>query len=128
MGAIRTIERVLPVMVGAGSGHIIVLSSLADELVSAEAPSYSASKAGLSAYTEGLALAVRGRGVSITNVRFGFVDTKMAKGNKRPFMMSVDRAVDHILKCIEKKPIRYTRPLVMALLVKAVRLVTRFKM
>ena len=43
------------------------------------APSYSASKAGLSSWLGGLALALRPRGVHVTNVRLGFVDTKMAK-------------------------------------------------
>jgi hypothetical protein len=26
----------------------------------------------------------------------GFVDTKMAKGDVKPFMMSVEKAVDHL--------------------------------
>ena len=54
----------------------------------------------------------------MTNVRFGFVDTKMAKGDVKPFMMSVERAVDHILKCMEKKPARYTAPKIVIPLVK----------
>jgi len=87
MGAIKTIESVLPVLIQKKSGHIIVLSSLADEIISSDAPSYSASKGGLSSYVEGVALAVRKYGVSVTNVRFGFVDTKMAKGEKLPLMM-----------------------------------------
>jgi short-subunit dehydrogenase len=127
MGAVKTIEVVLPSMLQRGSGHVIVLSSLADQLVSRDAPSYAASKAALSSYTEGLALSVRDRGVFITNVRFGFVDTKMAKGGPMPFKMTVDRAVDHLLNCIEKRPIRYSRPRLMALLVRLVRFATWLK-
>ncbi len=128
MGAVKTIESVLPPMIKCGGGQIIVLSSLADEILSPEAPSYSASKAGLSSYVESLALAVREKGVAITNVRFGFVDTKMAKGDQKPFMMTVDRAVDYLIRCIEKRPIRFSRPRIMATLVRLARWAERLKM
>jgi len=52
-------QRALVVGVSRRDGHVIVLSSLADSLVSAEAPSYNASKAGLSSSVEGLGLALR---------------------------------------------------------------------
>lgn len=110
MGLVKTASCVIPMMVRRGEGHFIGLSSVADEMLSPEAPSYHASKAGFTNYLESLALALRPRGVYVTNVRFGFVDTKMAKGDKRPFMMSAERAAEHMLKCIEKKPGRYTAP------------------
>ncbi len=117
-GLIKTVSYVIPLMVGRGKGQFIGLSSVADEMLSAEAPSYHASKAGFSNYLEGLALAARPKGVYITNVRFGFVDTKMAKGDVKPFMMSVERATRHVLSCIEKKPVRYTAPRIAIPLVK----------
>ena len=109
-GMVRTAAAVIPQMVTRGHGHFIGISSLADELLSAEAPSYHASKAGFSNYLGGLALALKPKGVHVTNVRFGFVDTKMAKGDVKPFMMNVDKAVDHLETCISKKPVRYTAP------------------
>jgi len=118
LGMIKTAAVMIPHMVSKGCGHFIGLSSLADELLSKEAPSYHASKAGFSNYLEGLALAVKSRGVSVTNLRFGFVDTKMAKGDRKPFMMTVDRAVRHIFRCIEKRPIRYTAPRIVIPMVK----------
>jgi len=118
LGLIKTISCVIPLMVKMGGGHFIGLSSVADELISPEAPGYHASKAGFSNYLEGLALALRPKGVYVSNVRFGFVDTKMAKGDVKPFMMSVDRAAQHMLKCIEKRPIRYTAPRIVIPLVK----------
>jgi short-subunit dehydrogenase len=107
---VKTVSLVIAMMVKRGKGHFIGLSSVADELLSSEAPSYHASKAEFSNYLEGLALALRPKGVKVSNVRFGFVDTNMAKGEVRPFMMSVDRAARHLLTCIEKKPVRYTAP------------------
>ncbi len=118
LGMVKTVSYVIPLMVERGKGHFIGISSVADQMLSPEAPSYHASKAGFSNYLEGLALAVKPKGVHISNVRFGFVDTKMAKGHRKPFMIGVERATQHLLSCIEKKPIRYTAPWIVIPLVK----------
>ena len=124
-GMVRTATAVLPGMVEEGRGHFIGVSSMADELLSAEAPSYHASKAGFSNYLGGLALALKPKGVYVTNVRFGFVDTKMAKGDVKPFMMNVEKAVDHLESCIKKKPARFTAPKIMIPLLKFRKLMMR---
>jgi short-subunit dehydrogenase len=110
LGMVKTASLVIPEMVKRGKGHFIGLSSVADELLSGEAPSYHASKAAFTNYLESLSLVAKPKGVHVTNIRFGFVDTKMAKGEVKPFMISVERAVQHLLKCIEKQPVRYTAP------------------
>ena len=125
LGMIETAAHIIPLMIGRGSGHFIGLSSVADELLSPEAPSYHAAKAGFSTYLESLGLALKNTTVFVTNVRFGFVDTKMAKGDVRPFMMTVEQAVQHILTCIAKKPIRYTAPKIVIPLVKFRRWILR---
>ena len=56
MGMIRTVAGIVPGMVRRGRGHFMGVSSLADELLSAVAPSYHASKAGFSSYLGSLAL------------------------------------------------------------------------
>ncbi len=118
IGMVKTASCVLPEMVKKGRGHFIGLSSMADEMLSPEAPSYHASKAGFSNYLEGLALALRPRGVHVSNIRFGFVDTKMAKGDVKPFMMTVDRAAQHVVSCMQNKTARYTAPWIVTPLVK----------
>jgi len=128
IGMVKTVSCVIPMMVKRGKGHFIGLSSVADEMVSSEAPSYHASKAGLSHYLEGLALALKHTGVNITNMRYGFIDTKMAKGDVKPFMMTVEEATLHLLSCIEKKPIRYTAPKIVIPLVKFRRLMLGLKL
>src|SRR6185437_12608117 len=60
MAAAVTTEIVLSDMIRRDTGHFIGLSSVADVFTSADAPSYSASKAGLSRYWEGLSLALKG--------------------------------------------------------------------
>jgi short-subunit dehydrogenase len=64
----------------------------------------------VSSYLEALALAVRARGVHITNIRFGFVATKMARSEVTPFQISAERAAQLILRCLARRPIRYTYP------------------
>ena len=126
-GMVRTAAGVVPHMVRRGQGQFIGLSSLADELTSPEAISYCASKAGFSSYLRSLALALKPKGVFVTNIRFGFVDTKMAKSDIKPFMMSVEKAVDHVERCIAKKPARYSAPWIMIPLVKVVGLIVRLR-
>lgn len=125
VGAARTAEAVLPPMVRAGRGHFVALSSLADALVSPESPAYSASKAGMSSYFKGLAAALKPKGVHVTTVRFGFVDTKMAKGPVRPMMLSTDKAVDILMRCLRDRPRVTSRPRRLATIVGAVRVLQR---
>ncbi len=116
VGVATAAEVVLPRMIGAKHGHFIGLSSQADRWIDDSSPSYAASKAGMSSYLEGLALACKRHGVYVTNVRFGFVDTAMAKSDVKPFMITADRAAERVVKCIAKRPIRYTYPWRMAAL------------
>jgi NAD(P)-dependent dehydrogenase (short-subunit alcohol dehydrogenase family) len=120
VGAIETASVILPPMIAAGRGHFVGLSSIGDG-VSDTAPSYAASKAGLSSYLGGLTLALRSRGVHVTNVRFGVVDTKMAKYPVRPFMITAERAADVVVRCLDRplrrRPARVTYPWRMGALV-----------
>ncbi|MCZ7418858.1 MULTISPECIES: SDR family NAD(P)-dependent oxidoreductase [unclassified Micromonospora] len=125
MGAVRTAAVVVPTMLAAGDGHLIGISSLADRLVSGEAPGYAGSKAGLSSYLMGLSAALRRHGVHVTTVRFGFVDTKLAKGTFRPLMLPVDRAVEVLAHCVRNRPVRVSRPRRLALLTAALAPLTR---
>jgi short-subunit dehydrogenase len=119
---VATAQVVIPRLLRAGTGHFLGLSSQADALIDPHAPSYAASKAGLSSYLEGLALACRPRGVFVTNLRFGFVDTKMAKAPVRPFMVSPAQAAQRVRHCLRTRPMRDTFPKRMALLLWFVRL------
>lgn len=127
MAALWTAQVLIPAMLSRGSGHLVVLSSQADELVVPEVPSYAASKAALSAYFEGLGLNLRRRGIAVTNVRFGFVDTKMARAGFRPFMYSVDKAAAILERVLETRPVRITRPVRTAALVCLGRWLTRWR-
>jgi short-subunit dehydrogenase len=116
MAAVATAAIALPAMLAAKRGHLIVLSSLADVLVSSEYPSYSASKAAVSSYFSGLGEALRTSGVVVSHIRFGFVDTKMAKARLRPFMVSREVAAKVVLRTVAERRRRVSYPQRMALL------------
>ena len=127
-GMIRTVSIVIPEMEEKGAGHFVGLSSFADAMLSYDSPAYHASKSGFSAYLESMSLALEDTPVKITNVRFGFVNTKMAKGDVKPFMMPVEKAVDHLMKCIKKKPARYSAPKVVIPFIRLRRKMLNIKM
>ena len=121
LAAVATAAIVLPPMLAAGRGHLIVLSSLADVLVSDEFPSYNASKAALSSYFAGLAGALCARGVAVSHIRFGFVDTKMARARSKPFMITREAAANVVARTLRTRKRRVSFPLPMAVLVGALR-------
>lgn len=110
VGAARTLEVVLPVMIAAGRGHVIGLSSIADATPNPAAPGYAASKAGLTSYLLGMRAALRPHGVAVSTIRFGFVDTKMAKSPVKPMMITADRAVDVILRTLRTRAAVVSHP------------------
>ncbi|MEM7261169.1 MAG: SDR family oxidoreductase [Planctomycetota bacterium] len=104
------LEAILPSWVERGHGHFLGLSSLVDQLRIPDGASYCASKAGVSSYLECLGRRLRSRGVAVTNVRFGFVDTKMARSDHKPFMISVPSAVRVLERAIARRPLRVSAP------------------
>ena len=66
-------RRVLPAMLARGSGQIVVVGSILGDAVLPSLTVYSATKAALRAYTEGLRREVEGRGVHVTLVTPGAV-------------------------------------------------------
>ena len=86
-------------------GSLATISSIAAIRGNSWAPAYSASKAFQSNYFEGLAIkaARMKKDISVTCIEPGFVDTKMAKGDKKIWVISVEKAARRIIMVIEKK-------------------------
>lgn len=91
-----------------GHGHIVATSSIAANRGNSQAPAYSASKAFMSTYMEGLYIKSKKQNspIIITDIQPGFVRTKMAKGHGQFWVASVDEAVRQIVRGIEKKKSR----------------------
>jgi len=88
-----------------GHGHLVNISSIAGLIGNGEAPSYNATKAFQINYLEGLRLNAYKSGVDIhvTDVRPGFVDTDMAKGEGLFWVAPVEKAAQQIFTAIKRK-------------------------
>ena len=89
-----------------GFGHLVGISSIASLRGNRESPAYFASKAFQVNYLESLyfkAREIKGGKVHITDVRPGFVDTKMALGDGIFWMSSLDKASNQIYSAIKSK-------------------------
>ena len=88
-----------------GKGHLVGISSIAAIRGNGDAPSYSASKAFVSNYLQGLRLWAYAKGMPIivTEIQPGFVDTQMAKGDRLFWVASAAKAAEQIAKAILNK-------------------------
>lgn len=88
-----------------GHGHLVNISSIAGIRGNGLAPSYNATKAYQINYLEGLRLNTikSGNDITITDVRPGFVDTAMAKGNGLFWVAPVKKAAEQIVEAIKRK-------------------------
>ncbi len=87
-----------------GKGHLVGISSIAALRGSRTAPAYNASKAFISNYLEGLRQKVSRLNLPITvsDIKPGFVDTKMAQGEGLFWVASVQKAAKQIYTAIKK--------------------------
>jgi short-subunit dehydrogenase len=99
LAAIDTVHAVLPAMRRRRRGGIIFVASLAGFVPLADAPAYSASKAGLVSYALALRDATDGDGIRVVVACPGFVSTAMATLHRglRPGEVSADEAARRIL-------------------------------
>ncbi|MGV3529466.1 MAG: SDR family NAD(P)-dependent oxidoreductase [Flavisolibacter sp.] len=88
-----------------GEGQVAITSSVAALLGNSWAPAYSASKAFMSNYAEGLNIKAQRlkKNIVVTDLRPGFVNTRMAKEHKRFWSAEPAKAAHQMFKAIEKK-------------------------
>ena len=88
-----------------GYGHLVNISSIAGIRGNGIAPSYNSTKAYQINYLEGLRINVNhyGSSITITDVRPGFVDTEMAKGEGLFWVAPVQKAAKQIFEAIRQK-------------------------
>jgi len=118
---VHTLAGLLPSWLNGGRGHFIGLSSLADDFYNADAPSYTASKAGFSNYLVSMALKLKSQGIHVTNIRFGFVNTKLPKASWKPLMMTANQAAAHVIRCLTTKPMQLSIPKILGLALHGIR-------
>jgi NAD(P)-dependent dehydrogenase (short-subunit alcohol dehydrogenase family) len=93
------------------------MSSLAGYRGFPDAPAYSASKAAVKALAEAWRGELAARGIRVSAICPGFIETPMTARNKfpMPFLMTVERAADIIARGLARDRARISFPLLMAL-------------
>lgn len=88
-----------------GTGHLVGLSSISAIRGESDSPSYSASKAFVSNFLEGLRVKAfkENKEICVTDVQPGWVDTDMAKGEDVFWMASSEKAAEQIYSAIKSK-------------------------
>ncbi len=85
-------------------GHIVGISSIAGDRGRAAFPGYHTSKAALSTFLESLRNRLAKRGVTVTTIKPGFVDTVLLENAPKTFwVVSPDDAAQRIVAAIEKR-------------------------
>lgn len=102
-GFIEIVNHIYNYFLKQGYGQIAGISSIASVRGNSFAPAYSASKAFMSTYLEGLYIKGSKKNISITDIQPGFVKTKMAKGHGQFWVSSVEKASEQIYKAIKRK-------------------------
>jgi short-subunit dehydrogenase len=120
LGVVYAIEAVLPEMLQRGKGHLAAISSLASYLAMPGESAYCASKAAVNTYMDGLRIHLRGRGVHVTTVCPGFIETPMTAANDfdMPWLLKADVAANKIVNALESKKKVFNFPWQLTLLIK----------
>jgi NADP-dependent 3-hydroxy acid dehydrogenase YdfG len=121
LGAVNAVAAVLPQMIERGQGQIVAISSLAGIRGLPKSAAYSASKAGMTAFFESVRLDTLGKGIDVTIIQPGFIETPLTAGrtHNMPFLMKLDAAIPHFIKAIEKKKRFASFPMPLSTIVRA---------
>src|SRR5262249_15656211 len=123
LGVIYSFEAVLPEMLKRGGGHLAAVSSLAAYKGLPGESAYCASKAAGNRYLEGVRIQLRGKGIAVTTVCPGFVETPVTDVNnfKMPWLLEADEAARRIVRALRRRRKVYNFPWQMTLLMKLTR-------
>ncbi len=128
-GSILFCEQARSRLLARGGGTLCVFSSVAGDRGRKPVVLYGASKAGLSAYLEGLDHRYRAEGLVTVCVKPGFVHTGMTAGLRPPpFAGQPEAVARRVLRAIERgKPVVYA-PWIWGLVMAVIRRLPRFVM
>ena len=121
-GVANGVEPVLEHLIARGTGHVALVASVAGYRGLPNAAAYSASKAGLIAMAEALAMDLVDLGVRISVVNPGFVETEATSVNEfeMPMLLQADDAARRIAEGLAKPGFEIRFPWVFALFLRAV--------
>jgi short-subunit dehydrogenase len=91
-GAVSVLGHLAPLLEARGHGCVVALSSVAGDRGRLKNYVYGSAKAGLNAYLQGLRARLYRRGVSVTTIKPGFLDTAMSFGHPGMFLVASPEA------------------------------------
>jgi short-subunit dehydrogenase len=123
LGVVYSLEAVLPQMLERSRGHVAAISSLAAYKGLPGESGYTASKAAVNVFMDGLRIQLRSKGIRVTTICPGFVRTPMTEVNefKMPWLLNADQAARRIVRALRHKRKVYNFPWQMALFMKLAR-------
>jgi len=129
-GTMHIFEAALLFMLKKQSGQLVILSSASGLVGFPEAPAYCASKGALLNYGESLAIRLKSKGISVTTLAPGYVDTPLARKThphleKMPFVVAVEKTALIAKEAIENKKVRKVFPYPVAFIMVFLSLIPR---
>jgi NAD(P)-dependent dehydrogenase (short-subunit alcohol dehydrogenase family) len=105
LGVLNTVEPLIAPMMARRAGHLALVGSLAALRGLPSSPAYSAAKAAIHAYGEGMRPRLRRHGVALTIVAPGFVSTPLNRDIRapRPLQIGPERAAALIRRGLEQR-------------------------
>lgn len=100
VGALRVLEPLLPQLLRQGCGHLSLVASVAGYRGLPQALAYGPSKAAMQHLAEILFLELQPRGIGVSVINPGFVETPLTAQNRfrMPALISPEEAAEHILR------------------------------
>jgi len=96
LGLMYCTHAALPIMLGQEGGDIVNISSVAGRFARAGNAVYAATKFGVGAFSEGLRNEVTERGVRVTLIEPGFVDTELQGHNTGEVLETLEAMREHL--------------------------------
>lgn len=109
---VTMVHAVVPAMQARGSGQIALVSSLAGYFGLPPTPTYCASKAGLKAYGEALRGALASKGIKVSVIMPGYVQSPMCEAmpGPKPFVCTPEKAAARIQRGLLRNRARISFP------------------
>ncbi len=123
MGTIHGLAAVLPGMLARGRGHIAIMASVAGYRGLPRSIAYGPTKAALINLAETLRVELAGKGITVSLINPGFVDTPLTRTNPFPMpgLMTAEAAARRILRGLERRRFEIAFPFGFTMAMKALR-------
>ena len=124
LGIANALEPLIPGMIAAGRGHLALVASVAGYRGLPKAAAYAPSKAAVISLAEVLRLEMARKGITVSLVNPGFVETPMTAVNEfpMPFIIGAESAAERILKGLARGRFEIAFPWQLVTMLKLLRL------